>query len=297
MDKLIINAAITGMVPTKDDSPFVPISPEEIIADARRCRDAGASIVHLHARDSDGQPTYRADIYKQILKGVRDACPDVILCVSTSGRVFKTFGQRSEVLELTDPAPEMASLTLGSMNFAKVESVNSPDMIRSLALKMVKRDIVPEWECFDLGMAEYSHYLIGHCVLRPPFYCNLLLGSLGTLSATALNLAMMVRALPAGTTWAAAGIGRFQFNVNSLAIAMGGHVRVGLEDNLWYDNERTRLATNPELIKRLVKLAEACGRSIASPDEARRIIGLPSRTNKPRKSSRDVLTPVQGSAG
>ncbi len=288
MDKLIINAAITGMVPTKTDSPFVPISPEEIVADVRRCRDAGASIVHMHARDTDGQPTYRKDIYAQILKGVREACPDVILCVSTSGRVFKTFGQRSEVLEVTDPAPEMASLTLGSMNFAKVESVNSPDMIRSLALKMVEYDIVPEWECFDLGMVEYSHYLVDHCVFRPPFYCNLLLGSLGTLSATALNLALMVRALPAGTTWAAAGIGRFQFNVNSLAIAMGGHVRVGLEDNLWYDDERTRLATNPDLIERLVKLAEACGRSVASPDEAREIIGLPAR-----KSKTPLQTPTQ----
>lgn len=284
MDKLIINAAITGMVPTKKDNPFVPISPEEIIADVRRCRDAGASIVHMHARDTDGQPTYRRDIYAKILKGVREACPDVILCVSTSGRVFKTFGQCSEVLELTDPAPEMASLTLGSMNFPKVESVNSPDMIRSLALKMVEYDIVPEWECFDLGMVEYSHYLISHCVLRPPFYCNLLLGSLGTLSATAMNLALMVRALPEGTTWAAAGIGRFQFNVNSLAITMGGYVRVGLEDNLWYDDERTRLATNPDLIERLVKLAEACGRSVASPDEARQIIGLPARASKPRNA-------------
>ncbi len=126
MDDLIINAAITGMVPTKKDNPHVPVSPEEIIADVRRCRDAGASIVHLHARDSDDLPTYRKDIYSQILNGVRKVCPDIILCVSTSGRVFKTFEQRSEVLELVDPAPEMASLTLGSMNFARNESVNSP---------------------------------------------------------------------------------------------------------------------------------------------------------------------------
>ena len=279
MDDLIINAAITGMVPTKKDTPYVPVSPEEIIADVRRCRDAGASIVHLHARDSDDLPTYRKDIYSQILNGVRKVCPDIILCVSTSGRVFKTFEQRSEVLELVDPAPEMASLTLGSMNFARNESVNSPDMIKALALKMAKRKITPEWECFDLGMVEYSHYLTSHEILRPPFYCNLLLGSLGTISATAFNLATMVRALPDGVTWAAAGIGRYQFSVNTLAITMGGHVRVGLEDNLWFDEQRSRLATNADLIDRLVGVARACGRSIASPQKARQIIGLPAVTN------------------
>lgn len=279
MDDLIINAAITGMVPTKKDTPHVPVSPEEIIADVRRCRDAGASIVHLHARDSDDLPTYRKDIYSQILNGVRKVCPDIILCVSTSGRVFKTFEQRSEVLELVDPAPEMASLTLGSMNFARNESVNSPDMIKALAMKMAKRKITPEWECFDLGMVEYSHYLTSHEILRPPFYCNLLLGSLGTISATAFNLATMVRALPDGVTWAAAGIGRYQFSVNTLAITMGGHVRVGLEDNLWFDEQRSRLATNADLIDRLVGVARACGRSIASPQKARQIIGLPAVTN------------------
>lgn len=279
MDDLIINAAITGMVPTKKDTPHVPVSPEEIIADVRRCRDAGASIVHLHARDSDDLPTYRKDIYSQILNGVRKVCPDIILCVSTSGRVFKTFEQRSEVLELVDPAPEMASLTLGSMNFARNESVNSPDMIKALALKMAKRKITPEWECFDLGMVEYSHYLTSHEILRPPFYCNLLLGSLGTISATAFNLATMVRALPDGVTRAAAGIGRYQFSVNTLAITMGGHVRVGLEDNLWFDEQRSRLATNADLIDRLVGVARACGRSIASPQKARQIIGLPAVTN------------------
>ena len=286
MDDLIINAAITGMVPTKKDNPHVPVSPEEIIADVRRCRDAGASIVHLHARDSDDLPTYRKDIYSQILNGVRKVCPDIILCVSTSGRVFKTFEQRSEVLELVDPAPEMASLTLGSMNFARNESVNSPDMIKALAMKMAKRKITPEWECFDLGMVEYSHYLTSHEILRPPFYCNLLLGSLGTISATAFNLATMVRALPDGVTWAAAGIGRYQFSVNTLAITMGGHVRVGLEDNLWFDEQRSRLATNADLIDRLVGVARACGRSIASPQKARQIIGLPAVTNSTTAAAR-----------
>ncbi len=278
MDKLIINVALTGMVPTKADSPHLPTTVEEIAADAKRCREAGASIVHLHARDEEGRPTYREEVYTQLLRGVRAACPDLILCVSTSGRVFKSLEERAEALACSDPAPEMASLTLGSMNFPKTESINSPRMIASLAERMQARGIVPEWECFELGMVEYAEYLVSHDVLRPPFYCNLLLGSLGTLRATPLNLAAMVRALPPGVTWAAAGIGRFQFSMNSLALAMGGHVRVGLEDNLWYDEARTELATNARLVARLAGLAQAAGRGVASPDEARQIIGLRPRT-------------------
>ncbi|HSW38820.1 MAG TPA: 3-keto-5-aminohexanoate cleavage protein, partial [Acidobacteriota bacterium] len=130
-DKLIINAAITGMLPSKKYNPHVPITLAEISDDARRCVDAGASIVHLHARDEQGRATWRTDIYREILQSVRHACPDLILCVSTSGRVFKTFEQRSAVLDISDPKPEMASLTLGSMNFATQESINSPDMIQA----------------------------------------------------------------------------------------------------------------------------------------------------------------------
>ncbi len=279
-DKLIINAAITGMVPMRSDTPHVPITVDEIVADIKRVHDAGASIVHLHARREDGSAEYRAEVFAQILAGARVVAPDMILCVSTSGRTFKTFEQRSAALECTDPDPEMASLTLGSMNFPKVASVNSPDMIRSLADRMVERGIVPELECFDMGMVEYAHYLIAHEVLKPPFYCNLLLGSLGTLSATPSNLAAMVAALPEGTTWAAAGIGRFQFRMNTLAIAMGGHVRIGLEDNIWYDDERTHLATNAGLIERLVRISEASGREVASPAEARSMIGLRSLADR-----------------
>lgn len=276
-DKLIINAAITGMVPTKAMNPHVPITVDEIIADARRCRDAGASIIHLHARDANGEPTYRRETYQDILSGVRDACPDIILCVSTSGRVFKSFDERSEALDCDAPPPEMASLTLGSMNFPHTESVNSPEMIRALAVKMREQGILPELECFDTGMVDYAHYLVEHGVLNTPLYCNLLLGSLGTLSATAYNLAMIVRALPPETTWAATGIGRSQFRINAMSITMGGHVRVGLEDNIWYDDERTRSATNADLIGRLVGISLACGREIATPDEARRIVGLKAR--------------------
>lgn len=274
---LIINAALTGMVPTKADNPSLPVTPEEIAADARRCYELGATILHLHARDEAGRPTYRKERYADIVASVRERCPEAIVCVSTSGRVFKTFEERSQVLDLSgDLKPDMASLTLGSLNFPRQASVNEPDMIRRLAERMKERGIVPELEVFDWGMVDYARYLIDRGVLEPPFYFNILLGSLGTLSATPLRLAMLVEALPPGSTWAAAGIGRFQLPVNGLAIAMGGHVRVGLEDNLWLDAAKTRPATNPALVERLARIAQAHERRAATPAEARALIGLPA---------------------
>jgi uncharacterized protein (DUF849 family) len=274
---LIVNVALTGMVPTKADNPALPVTSEEIAADAARCHEAGASIVHLHARDDEGRPTYRKDVYARIVAAVRERCPDVIVCVSTSGRTFRAFEERSEVLDLSgDLAPEMASLTLGSLNFPTQASVNDPDMIRRLAERMRERGIAPELEVFDLGMIDYARFLLDRGILEPPLYFNILLGSLGTLSATPLHLATAVAALPAEATWAAAGIGRFQLQTNAMAIAMGGNVRVGLEDNLWMDIAKERPATNLDLVRRLVRLAEAIERPVASPDEARRLIGLAS---------------------
>ena len=278
MEKLIINAAITGIVPTQADNPNVPITPDEIVADVRRCQDAGASIVHVHARDADGQPTYKKETYYEIMTRIREECHGLLICGSASGRVYKEFWQRAEVLSPGPGCqPDLASLTLGSMNFPQQVSVNAPDTIQKLAQAMNERGIVPEWELFDLGMVDYAHFLIKKGILSKPYYANILLGSLGTLGATPYNLAVMVRALPEGTVWSGAGIGRFQFFVNSLAVTMGGHVRVGLEDNLFYDPvERTQPATNPGLIERVVQVARAIGREIASPDEARRIIGIRS---------------------
>jgi uncharacterized protein (DUF849 family) len=278
--KLIINLAGTGMVPGKADNPALPITPGEIADDCARCCALGVSLLHLHARDEQGQPTWKPDVYRDIIRRVRERCPDAVICVSTSGRTFKEFAERAAVLDLDgDAKPDMASLTLGSLNFPNQASVNEPAMIRALAQRMRERDIVPELEIFDFGMLDYAHYLIERDILRPPYYFNLLLGSLGTLAATPFNLASLTRALPAShvgkTTWAGAGIGRFQFLVNSLAITMGGHVRVGLEDNLYMDTDKQRLASNPALVERLARLAEATEREIATPAEARAMIGLP----------------------
>ncbi len=294
---LIVNAALTGMVPTKLDNPFLPITPREIALDAERVVAAGASIVHLHARDAAGVPTYRRKAHRKVIERVRERCPDVIVCVSTSGRTFKTFEERSAVLNLRgDHKPEMASLTLGSLNFPRQASVNEPDMIRRLAERMAERGVVPELEVFDLGMIDYAHTLIERGVLRPPYYFNILLGSVGTLRATALNLALCVNALPVGSTWAAAGIGRFQLPMNGLGVTMDGHVRTGLEDNLLMGPERQH-ATNVALVSRVVEIARAFGRPAATPAEARELVGIAGRAGRDRLQARPPVEVTSGNGG
>jgi 3-oxoadipate:acetyl-CoA acetyltransferase len=275
-DELIVNVAPTGMVPTRADSPHVPLTPEAVAADVRRCRDAGASIVHLHPRDEAGAPSQSPDVAARFIRAVREASPDIVICITTSGRLEPGLEARARVLDLDGEArPEMASLTLGSLNFPKQASVNAPETIVGLAERMRARRIVPEWEVFDAGMIDYATYLRSKGLLDDPVYVNLLLGSLGTLSATPLNLALLVERLPAGATWAATGIGRFQFAVNRLAIAMGGHVRVGLEDNLWFDDDRTDPATNPRLVERLVAIGRMMGREPATPALVRDRLEIP----------------------
>jgi uncharacterized protein (DUF849 family) len=276
--KLIINAAITGMVPTKKDTPFVPVTPEEIIEDALRCVSAGASILHLHARDEDEKPTYKAEDYAKIIENVRKECPEVVICVTTSGRNYKEFERRSEVLDLDGfVKPDMASLTLGSLNFSKQASINDPDMIMKLAEKMKLKGIMPELEVFDTGMVNTAKYLCRKGYIAPPFYFNIILGSVYSTQAKMSDLSYLVNLLPQDALWAGGGIGIFQLIVNGAAIVMGGHVRVGVEDNIWYDHNKTELTTNERSIQRLVRIAAELGREIATPEETRMMLGLESR--------------------
>jgi uncharacterized protein (DUF849 family) len=275
MMPLIINFVPTGMVPTKEMTPHVPISTTEIVEDVLRAADLGASIAHLHARLSDGKPTYKKDVFAEIISGVRAHNGDLILCVSTSGRIDGEFEKRSQVLELDgDCQPEMASLTLGSLNFARNASSNPPDMIRGLLQKMNERGIVPELEAFDLGMINFAHYLIKKELLRPPFYFNLLFGNLFSAQPNLPSVGSMIHALPEEATWALAGLGNCQLAINTTAIAHGGHVRVGLEDNIYFDEQRKTLSTNEMQLRRVLDIASAFGRSIATPSEAREIIGM-----------------------
>ncbi len=289
-DALIVNFCPTGMIPTKAMTPHVPVAPAEVIDQACAALERGVAIVHLHARDDAGRPTYRGDIYETMILGIRRHFPDAITCVSCSGRNFPEFERRSEVLELTGAArPDLASLTLTTLDFPTGTSQNAPDMVIALGEKMVARGIKPELECFDFGMINAANLLIAKGLLgEPPHYFNLLLGSRYSVPATARHLSGMLEDLPAGSLWSAAGIGLFQLPMNTLAIAMGGHARVGLEDNVYHDFDRIELATNQALVERVARLSETFGRPLATSVEARAMLGLGA------SAARDSKAVLQG---
>ncbi len=275
MDYKILNLAPTGMVPTRKLSPHVPLTVDEIVKDCRECADRGVSILHLHARDADGAPTYDREVYARLIGGIRETHPDVVLCVSLSGRTFTEFSQRSDPLLLEgDLKPDMASLTLSSLNFAQTASVNAPDMVRRLAETMAERGIKPELEVFDLGMVNYAHYLSDCGLLTPPHYFNVLLGNVATAQASPIHLAALVSGLPGNSLWCGAGIGDAQLRANTLGLLFGNGVRTGLEDSLWFDPDRTRPATNADLVDRMVGLANLLGQKFGSPQVVRQMLGL-----------------------
>jgi len=275
MKKLIINLAPTGMIPTKEMTPHVPLTPEEIIADVQKCGEIGLSMVHLHARDSDGLPTYKKDIFAKIISGIRTNNENMVIIVSTSGRTYQEFDQRAEVLDLEgDVQPDMASLTLGSVNFNKTASINPPDTIIKLAEKMRKKGIKPELEIFDLGMMNYAHYLIRKELIEPPYYFNIILGNIAAAQAKLVHLGLIVSELPEKSYWSVGGVGDRQGAMNAIGIVEGDGVRTGIEDNIWYDENRTTLATNYTLVERVTAFTTALGRQIATPSDVRMMLGL-----------------------
>ncbi|MFC2008824.1 3-keto-5-aminohexanoate cleavage protein [Chloroflexota bacterium] len=275
-EQLIVNFTPTGMIPTRDMTPYVPLSASEIVEDVHDAYEEGITMVHLHARDEQtGKPTYHADIYGRIIEGIRRYAPDLILAVSLSGRTFQEYEKRAAPLGLEgDLKPDMGSLTLSSVNFNRQASVNAPDIIQGLADEMLKRGILPELEAFDSGMINYAKYLEGKGLLRPPHYFNLLLGNIACAQADLLHAGVMIRDLPEQSYWSLAGIGDAQMKMNSVAIAMGGGVRVGLEDQIFYDHNRTKLARNIDLVRRIHALAAANEREVMKPSELRGLLDL-----------------------
>jgi len=274
--KFILNFTPTGMIPTREMTPHVPITAEEIVNDVLDVAGFGVSMVHLHVRDPEsGEPTYRKEIYANIIKGIRRANKDLILCVSTSGRAYSEFEKRSECLELDgDLKPDFASLTLSSLNFNKQASINTPQTIQLLATMMSERRIRPELEVFDFGMINYAKYLSQKGLLTSPYYFNIILGNIACAQADLLHLGLMIKELPEGSIWSVGGVGNYQLKANIMSILSGGGVRIGLEDNIWYDIERTKLASNSELVERIVTIAKTMGFSPYSPKETRELLGL-----------------------
>lgn len=284
MHKLIINFTPTGMIPTKELTRHVPVQPSEIIKEVLESRRYGVSMVHIHARDKQGRPTHEKEVYKEIIDGIREVDNDLILCVSTSGRECSEFEKRAECLELKDASrPDMASLTLSSLNFNRLVSINSPETIQLLAKKMRDNGIKPELEAFDLGMINYAKYLHKKGLIYPPFYFNLILGNIACAQADLLHLGLMISELPDNSVWSAGGVGDTQLKMNVNAMINGGGVRVGLEDNIYLTPKRDRLATNTDFLSRIHAIAGALALPIASPSEVRKILELPMNTPKPKK--------------
>jgi 3-keto-5-aminohexanoate cleavage enzyme len=272
MDKLIITVAPTGSVPRKKDTPHVPVTPEEIAKTAYLCEQEGASIIHVHCRDENENPTSDYKVFKETVDKIRKRT-NLVVMVSTSGVAGKSDQERAQPLKTN---PEMASLTTGSLNFAgrkpSVVYVNTWETVTFLARKMFKLDIKPEIEAFDVGFISQGIKLIEHGLLKEPAHFQLVMGVDGGIPATFDNLLHMTRQLPSNATFTVAGIGRWQLNMTATSITLGGHVRVGLEDNIYYS--KGKLAPNEEFVARARKFAETLQRDVATPEEAREILRL-----------------------
>ena len=274
-DNFILSLCPTGIVPTREMSHHVPLTPEEVAMDVASCLALGVNMVHLHARNELGDNCNLPDTYARFIAAVRSVSEDVVICASCSGRIDPSLQARSAVLELQgDLRPDMASLTLGSMNFTRSASINSPDVIIGLAEKMQERGIRPELEIFDIGMMNFAHYLISKGYLEPPYLFNVLLGNPFTSQADPLHLGAILSEMPEGALWAVGGIGRQQSKAVVLGLASHGGVRIGLEDNIWLDRERTTLATNADLVQRCVDVASALERRPMSPGQVRDALSL-----------------------
>ena len=274
MEKLIITACICGAEVTKEHNEAIPYTVDEIVREAKSAADAGASIIHLHVREDDGTPTQSAERFKLCIDSILAVCPDVIIQPSTGGAVGMSNEERLQPITLN---PEMATLDCGTCNFGGDDIfVNTENTIIEFAQKMTARGIKPEVEVFDKGMIDTAVRLNRKGIIPSPMHFDFVLGVNGGISAEARDLVFMAESIPAGSTWTAAGIGRAQFPVAAMAVLMGGHVRVGFEDNIYL--EKGVLAkSNGEMVAKAVRLAKELGREIATPDEARAIIGLTGR--------------------
>lgn len=271
MEKLIITIAPTGNVPTKQNNHNSPLTVEEIISDIKKCKALGASVAHLHVRDENQKPTSDRKIFEQLLNRIDEEKIDVIKQVSTGARGGEnTIAWRSQMLDL--PNADMASLSTGSSNFPTSVNANSLELVEALAKKMYDNNLKPEIEVFDTAMLFQALFYEKKGILKGPLHFNFVLDVKGSMPASPKNLMFLVDNLPKNATWNISGIGHSQVQMATMAIAMGGHVRTGLEDVLTYD--KNTLATNEMLVQRVVNIAKAVGREIATTDEARDILGL-----------------------
>jgi 3-keto-5-aminohexanoate cleavage enzyme len=266
MEKLIITLAPTGNVPTKSMTPHVPVTPLEIAGDVAACHERGAAVAHLHARDENQQPTTDIKYFAETVRLLDEAKCPIIKQISTGARGGKSGEARCEALALD---PESASLSTGSSNFPASVNANDPRLIETMARIMLDRNIKPEIEVFDCAMIANALELQKKQLLQGPLLFNLVLGVKGSLPATAKNLFFLVDSLPPDAIWSVSVVGPRHLALSTVALALGGHVRVGIEDNVYY--AKGVLATNAALVERIAGLAKAFGRELAAPEDVKRI--------------------------
>ncbi|GAC1385325.1 MAG: 3-keto-5-aminohexanoate cleavage protein [Ktedonobacteraceae bacterium] len=269
MQPVIITAAMVGAEVTKSQQPYLPITPQEIIQAAVECYEAGAAIIHIHVRDAEGNATQDARLFHEVVVGIRTRC-DVITQVSTGGAVGMTADERLQSLACR---PDMATLTTGTVNFGEGVFMNDRKLIETFAHRLRQYDIVPELEIFDMGMVDEALRLRNMGLITDPLQFDFVMGVPGAIGADPAHLLHMVRRLPAGSTWSVAGIGRHQLTLAVIALALGGHVRVGFEDNIYY--RKGQLAqSNAQLVARITRIAQEMDRPVATPAQAREILQL-----------------------
>jgi 3-keto-5-aminohexanoate cleavage enzyme len=274
VDPLIISCAVTGALATKDDNPHLPFDPEEI---GRSCVEAwreGAAIVHIHARHDDGTPAWEEEVFQRTVDVIRSADCDVLINLTTSfgGTVHGTpWEQRFAPIAV---GPDLVSFDCGTMNFGPWVFYNPPDFLEELARRTQAAGVKPELEIFDAGHVVTAVRLADAGLLDTPLFFQFVLGVQGGAPPTAQALLHLVQQIPAGSPWSVCAVGREQLRVNAMAIAMGGHARTGLEDNLWFGRDDP--ASNARLVARVRGLAETLDRPVASPQQARELLGLPA---------------------
>jgi 3-keto-5-aminohexanoate cleavage enzyme len=271
MDKLIISACICGAEVTKENNPAVPYTVEEVVREAKSAYDAGAALIHLHVRWDDGTPTQDKGRFQEMVDAIRKECPDVIIQPSTGGAVGMTDLERLQSTEIT-PTPEMATLDCGTCNFGGDEIfINTDNTIANFGDIMQERGIKPECEVFDKGMIDLALKAAKKGHIQYPIHFDFVLGV--QMTATVRDLVIMATSIPADSTWTATGIGKNAWGIAAATIAMGGHVRVGFEDNV-YMSKGVLAKSNGEMVERVVQMAKLLNREVATPAEAREILGL-----------------------
>jgi 3-keto-5-aminohexanoate cleavage enzyme len=272
MEKLIITVGITGSRITRQQTPYIPVTPEEIAQSGIEAWRAGASILHIHVRDpKTGLGTQDLSIFKEVVDRIRSET-DAVLCLTTSGIPGRNLQFQERLIPLS-LNPELVSFDAGSINMRENVFLNPPEFLEMLAKETMAKGIKPELEIFEVGMVETCSRYLEKGLLRPPLHFQFVLGVIGGMPASAKSLLHLLEILPQGSTWSVIGIGPGQLPMAMIAMAMGGHVRVGLEDNIYY-SKGVLAKTNAQLVERVVRIANEFGREIAKPEESRRHLRL-----------------------